>query len=218
MLETSHKNDRNNFQDSQDYDEYDFQVSVALVHAPVVNKQGFLAASSITNYDIHDIARACRTYDVLSYGIISPDETQIQLAQSILTHWTSGPGAKINPDRKTALENVSCFSSLTEMQKNLTHKYGKVVTILTRAGGALPSYSQKSFQEVREKWCRKPNASHILLVFGTAWGLAPELWQEADTTLDPIRPKKQNSIRCAYNHLSVRSAVSICLDRLMGDL
>ena len=50
-----------------------------------------------------------------------------------------------------------------------------------------------------------------LLVFGTAWGLSEDFIAKADLILKPI---KGNT---GYNHLSVRSAAAIILDRLMGD-
>jgi hypothetical protein len=48
----------------------------------------------------------------------------------------------------------------------------------------------------------------FLLLFGTAWGLDPTVIDTADYTLEPIRG------RTDYNHLSVRSAVAIVVDRL----
>ncbi|MBW1897630.1 MAG: RNA methyltransferase, partial [Deltaproteobacteria bacterium] len=51
---------------------------------------------------------------------------------------------------------------------------------------------------------------HVLL-FGTAWGLSDDFLEKADFILDPIMGDAD------YNHLSVRSAVSIILDRLKGD-
>ena len=50
-----------------------------------------------------------------------------------------------------------------------------------------------------------------LLVFGTGWGLTDELLAEADWVLRPVYGVDD------YNHLSVRSAVSIILDRLFGE-
>ena len=47
-----------------------------------------------------------------------------------------------------------------------------------------------------------------VILFGTAWGLAPELLDSADQVLKPIEGTGR------YNHLSVRSAVAIILDRL----
>jgi hypothetical protein len=50
-----------------------------------------------------------------------------------------------------------------------------------------------------------------LLIFGTAWGLSPALLETADFVLAPIEGPTD------YNHLSVRSAAAIILDRLLGD-
>ena len=47
-----------------------------------------------------------------------------------------------------------------------------------------------------------------LIVFGTAWGLAPEIFDGVDATLEPITGNT------GYNHLSVRSAVAVILDRM----
>ncbi len=49
-----------------------------------------------------------------------------------------------------------------------------------------------------------------LLLFGTAWGLNQEVFEHVDAVLPPIVGSG------VYNHLSVRSAVSIVLDRLLG--
>ena len=48
----------------------------------------------------------------------------------------------------------------------------------------------------------------ICLLFGTGYGLVDEIMAEADYTLEPIVGPTD------YNHLSVRSAASIILDRL----
>ena len=50
----------------------------------------------------------------------------------------------------------------------------------------------------------------MLLVFGTAWGLEKNLTRNADHALEPI---EGNS---GFNHLPVRGAVAIILDRLLG--
>jgi hypothetical protein len=49
-----------------------------------------------------------------------------------------------------------------------------------------------------------------LLLFGTGWGMTEELFDSADYVLEPIKGHGE------YNHLSVRSAVSIYMDRLFG--
>jgi hypothetical protein len=49
----------------------------------------------------------------------------------------------------------------------------------------------------------------FLILFGTGWGLTQEVKDSSDYVLVPIEGK-------GYNHLSVRSAVAIILDRLLG--
>ena len=51
----------------------------------------------------------------------------------------------------------------------------------------------------------------FLLLFGTGWGLTDEVVQKADYRLRPIKGPT------GYHHLSVRSAVSIILDRILGE-
>ncbi|MCK4768531.1 MAG: RNA methyltransferase, partial [Desulfobacula sp.] len=77
-----------------------------------------------------------------------------------------------------------------------------VVTIATSAKETPGSIT---IEVLRQKLENK--ASHVL-VFGTAWGLADELIDTCDFILDPIYGNTD------YNHLSVRSAASIYLDRI----
>ncbi len=74
---------------------------------------------------------------------------------------------------------------------------------------ALKSDGCISWRDVRKR-VEESDAGSILLVFGTASGLAPEVLQACDGILCPIEGGS------AYNHLSVRSAVAIVLDRLLG--
>jgi hypothetical protein len=50
----------------------------------------------------------------------------------------------------------------------------------------------------------------LMILFGTGFGMAPEVQQRADVVMAPIRGVGE------YNHLSVRSAAGIILDRLRG--
>lgn len=59
--------------------------------------------------------------------------------------------------------------------------------------------------------CRALAQEHpLLLVFGTGWGLAPELFERGWPVLAPVRGIGE------YNHLPVRAAAAIILDRLLG--
>lgn len=53
--------------------------------------------------------------------------------------------------------------------------------------------------------------SPIFYFFGTGWGLTNEVMDMSTYILEPIRAK------CKYNHLSVRAAVAIILDRLLNE-
>ena len=65
---------------------------VALIHHPVIDKNGETIASAVTNLDLHDIARACRTYGVKGYYVITPLKDQMVLVNRILDHWGTGVG------------------------------------------------------------------------------------------------------------------------------
>lgn len=180
-------------------------LDIALIHYPVINKTGETIGSAVTNLDLHDIARAARTFGVDHYYIVTPYTDQHTLVQEILDHWQTGYGATYNPARKTALDRVKIAGSLAEVITLVTAQRGQKPLLLTTSARA-----QKNSISYRETRRRIATREPILLLFGTAHGLAPELSETADYTLPPIESTT------GYNHLSVRSAVSIILDRLLG--
>ncbi len=180
-------------------------LNIALIHHPVMNKRGEVIGSAVTNLDIHDIARAAKTYGVAQYFISTPYKDQQQLVEELLAHWQTGHGATYNPARKEALSIVRLADSLQEVISSLTEQYG--VRPLVVATSALLRDTTLSYAELRQKIAK---GDPVLLLFGTAHGLAPEILQETDATLPPIKGGTQ------YNHLSVRSAASIIIDRLLG--
>lgn len=180
-------------------------LNVALIHHPVVNKRAEVIGSAVTNLDIHDIARTARTYGVGHYYISTPFEDQQQLVRQLLDHWRTGHGAKYNPARREALEIVRIAGSLEEITDALTNYYQKrplLVATSARVHDNTIGYSALGK--------RIHSGEPVLLLFGTAHGLAPEILQLTDATLPPIVGGTQ------YNHLSVRSASSIIIDRLLG--
>ncbi len=181
-------------------------VNLALVHHPVLNKKAETIGSAVTNLDVHDIARAARTYGVHRYYITTPYADQQQLVQEIIGHWQDGYGATYNPARKEALGIVRLADSLQTAVDELTAIYGRRPFLVGTS--AQLQAKTVTFSQLRAKVaCREP----LLLIFGTAHGLAPELMAMTDAVLPPIQQGAD------YNHLSVRSAVSIILDRLLGD-
>ncbi len=181
------------------------RVDIALIHYPVINKLGETIGSAVTNLDIHDIARAATTYGVDNYFIVTPYADQHSLVEEITAHWQKGYGATYNPSRKRALDMVSLSSSIEDTIKQLTETRGQRPQLVTTS--AMQQARSLGFND-----CRKliEEGQPLLLLFGTAHGLAPEIMAMADINLPPIKGRTE------YNHLSVRSAVSIILDRLLG--
>ncbi|MFA6808643.1 MAG: RNA methyltransferase, partial [Eubacteriales bacterium] len=108
---------------------------VALIHAPVYNKNREVVATSITNLDIHDIARCSATFGVKRYYIVHPAEAQQNLAKRIMGFWQEGFGKEYNPDRNEAFSRVSLVSSLEEAIENSKEEQGnnKLFTVATGA-------------------------------------------------------------------------------------
>ena len=178
---------------------------LALIHSPVVNKNGQIIGSALTNMDLHDIARAGRTFGVKAYYVVTPYEDQRTLAVQIMDHWTHGHGGRVNPARKSALERVRVADTFETVCTDIENEQGQaVIKVATSANSQGSTCSCQALgQEL------KGNAPHVL-VFGTAWGLAPEVINQCDHILEPIQGSG------SYNHLSVRSAASIYLDRLIN--
>lgn len=180
-------------------------LNIALIHHPVMNKRGEVIGSAVTNLDIHDIARAAKTYGVANYFITTPYQDQQQLVRELLDHWQTGHGASYNPARKEALSIVSLAESLDQVLEALTQQFGRRPQVV--ATSALWRDNSIGYRELGQNIGR---GEPVLLLFGTAHGLAPEILAKTDATLPPIKGGT------TYNHLSVRSAVSIIIDRLLG--
>lgn len=179
---------------------------LALVHHPVVNKSGDVITAAVTNLDLHDIARAARTYAVGSLYVVTPLDDQRQLVERIIDHWTRGAGAAYNPKRCQALELIRIQETLEGVIEDIRIGTAgtppKTIVTSARISRSTTSYDRlrRLLQEDRP----------YLLIFGTAWGLTQSVISGADYMLEPVMGNKD------YNHLSVRSAAAIILDRLVG--
>ncbi len=177
---------------------------IVLLHYPVINKEGKVVTTAIANMDIHDIARTARTFDVEKFFVVNPIEAQRELAGKIVNHWRQGYGAIYNPSRKEAFEKVAIKSSLGEVQDEIEKRNNckpkLIVTGANLQGDLLTSGKLREFLS--------NNGLPYLLIFGTGYGIAPEVVSKADYCLEPIQGKS------GYNHLAVRSAVAVILDRI----
>ena len=178
---------------------------VALIHYPVVNKTGDVITAAVTNLDLHDISRAAKTYGVKRFYVVTPLADQKVLVKRIIHHWTHGAGARYNPKRCAAMQTIRLTDTLQEVIDHIRQKGdGEPKTVATSAKNSTKSFNISRFRDLLK------TGTPYVLVFGTAWGLSESVLSTADYLLEPIRGSVD------YNHLSVRSAAAIILDRLVG--
>jgi hypothetical protein len=179
---------------------------VALIHHPVMNRNGEIVTSAVTSLDLHDIARAARTYDVRAVFIVHPIPEQRNFAASVIDHWRFDFGRAHDSRRREALERVQIVVDLKEAiaaAEQIAHQRPLIVhTSAQTVGGT-------SYSELRARMAAS-DAPPLILLLGTGFGMAPEVAAHADIVLAPVLGPTD------YNHLSVRSAAGIILDRLRG--
>ncbi|MBW2039852.1 MAG: RNA methyltransferase [Deltaproteobacteria bacterium] len=179
---------------------------MALVHYPVYDRQGRVIATALTTIDIHDLARLARTYGLGGFYVVTPLRSQQELARRLIDHWVTGRGAAYNPTRKEALSLIRMAGDLEGVLKGIEEEGGRGVK--TVATAARPYAGARSYREMADLLQKRGNNPYIIL-FGTGWGLTREMVEGSNYILEPIEGK-------GYNHLSVRTAAAIILDRLFG--
>ncbi len=183
------------------------RVAIGLVHYPILDGSKRIVATNITNFDIHDIARAARVYGVEKYYIIHPIREQLMFVERVLDHWRTGSGSKFNPMRRTALTPVRTAENLDQALCDWGVENPLKVATHARSVDGVASYS---FPEMKSAIHRGDRP--VFLIFGTGFGLTEEFMRSCDGVLESIKGAPPDD----YRHLSVRSAVSIILDRVMG--
>jgi tRNA (guanine37-N1)-methyltransferase len=178
------------------------KIYVALLHYPMKDKEKINVSTSITNMDLHDISRSCTTYDVKKYFVVTPLEAQRGIAQRVIDHWMEGYGATYNVNRKQAFSGTVLSESLLEVISEIEKEEGERPVVI--ATTARDSRANIDFEEVSELSGEKP----CLIIFGTGWGFTEDVFKMSDRVLKPIDGAGN------FNHLSVRSAVAIILDRI----
>lgn len=179
------------------------RVAALLAHHPVLDRQGAVVTTAITNLDLHDIARSAFTFGLGDFFVAHPVAAQRELALRVREHWTNGSGARRIPDRKPPMECLRVVESLDAALAEL----GDAEIWVTSAKARDDSLS---YAAARARLAEPGPA--VLLVFGTGWGLAPELSARASARLGPIESPRADG----FNHLSVRAAAAITFDRLLG--
>lgn len=182
-------------------------LGLGLLHYPMLDGKKDIVATNITNFDIHDIARAAQVFGVQRYYLIHPIREQLMFVDRVLDHWRVGQGSKYNPKRKTALGRVRSAESLPKALEDWGLPKPLIIATHARSVEGVKTYS---FKELRSVLHDEKRA--VFLLFGTGFGMTEDYMRGCDGVLESIRGAPPED----YRHLSVRSAVSICLDRLMG--
>ena len=180
------------------------RLSVALVHGPVMDRHGGVQTTALTNLDVHDLARSTRTYGCAALYIVTPILAQRAQAEAIVGFWEGEQGVKRNKDRTEAMSRVVIVVDVAGAIADETAALGKkplVVATSAKPQGAVP-YTQLRHQ--------LDDGADALILLGTGHGLAPAALEICDFVLAPLLGPDD------WNHLSVRSAGAIILDRLRG--
>jgi hypothetical protein len=181
---------------------------LGLLHFPMRNRCGEIVATALTSMDVHDIARSARTYGVARYFVITPLPTQRDIAWRIRGFWTEGERAAEKSRRGEALEIVWVATDLEETLDWISEAEGEspfLVATSARSQGR----GHLSYEALRERLAHDKRPVYIL--FGTGWGMTEELIETCDAILPPIMAESD------FNHLSVRAAAAIVLDRVRGE-
>jgi hypothetical protein len=146
------------------------------------------------------------TFGVELCYIVTPLAKQRQISEKLIHHWEYGYGATYNPKRSVALKRVRIVDDLEKMLEEIKID-GSPIIIGTssheRANRTI------NYQELRE-WTEKEERPFLLL-FGTGWGLIDETTDLCEKMLVPVKGTGD------YNHLSLRVALGIILDRIFGE-
>jgi tRNA (guanine37-N1)-methyltransferase len=182
-------------------------IYVALLHHPVYDKNGQIVTTAITNMDIHDIARSGCTFGLRGFFVITPVKALQRLALKIIDHWETGYGSQYNATRKEALALARICNSLDDAIIAIERETGNKPLLV--ATSARRSKEQRaSFAALRDVLHK--DTRPFLILLGTGWGLTEAILLQSDYVLEAVEGQGD------YNHLSVRSAAAIILDRLLG--
>lgn len=180
---------------------------VVLMHSHVMLGDGLEGVSSVTSIDIHDIARSSKTYNIKKFFIVTPLKDQQRIVERLLQFWTQGAGIEYNKNRFEALKNVVLCSTLDEVLHHIQQDESQQPIVMATSARCIEHERKITYFDQSRVWHEK---RPVLLVFGTGKGLSKEFVQSTDYLLAPVEGFS------LFNHLSVRSAVAIVLDRWLG--
>jgi hypothetical protein len=187
------------------------RLSVALVHGPVLDRHGHEQTAALTNLDVHDIARSARTFGCAAFYVVTPVVAQQEQARAVVGFWDGDDGRRRNKDRAEALSLARVVGSLDDAVAAEAGVLGRaplLVATSAKEQGAV------RYAELRQR-LDDDDGGGALILFGTGAGMTQAMLDRCEVVLAPIvGPADPHGHR--WNHLSVRSAAAIVLDRLRG--
>lgn len=178
---------------------------ITLLHYPVLNKNEEIIVTSVVVHDIHDISRAARTFGVKKFFVVQTFKGERQIVQRIEHFWQTS-GKEYNLNRLEAISVLSLKEKFKDVLDEIVQDTGKM-PIVVGTSAQRTGMHEISFKEVAVFLKRD---EPVLVLFGTGWGIAYKEIGVVDYFLPPIEGIG------AFNHLSVRSAASIVLDRIVS--
>jgi len=163
--------------------------------------------------DVHDISRSARTFGIREYFIVTPIEEQHRVLGRILGHWQTAASKDWHPDRVEAVSLVRLVRTFEEVETAIRERHGEDPEVVLT--DARPKMGATSYSDYRKLLEDPSRTRPLILVFGTGWGVADSFYPVVDRILAPVYGPEGDSTK-GYNHLSVRAAVAIILDRLFG--
>jgi tRNA (guanine37-N1)-methyltransferase len=185
------------------------RLSIALIHGPVLDRHGREQTTALTNLDVHDLARSARTYECAAFYLVTPVPVQQEQARAVIGFWDNDEGQRRNPDRREALSRARVVATLDDAIALETTALGRPPLLV--ATSARPEGTTR-YADLRRRLAAGENA---LVLLGTGAGMTSSMLARCDLVLAPIYGPADEQGR-TWNHLSVRSAGAIILDRLAG--
>jgi tRNA (guanine37-N1)-methyltransferase len=167
----------------------------------VRDRLGAEIAATVDEFDYFDAARLCLTYDVRWLFVVTPVPAQRELAARLVRHGAAAD----REESRGVFDRTLIVEDLHDLAARAQHDAGSRPVYVATTARSWPDAVPWS-----ELARRSTAGTPLVLLFGKAWGLTDTVVQAADVRAQPFRGP------AAYNHLSVRSALAIALDRLRG--
>lgn len=181
------------------------RVHIVLRHDNMQGRNQQTIHTSVTQIDLHDFSRLSATYALGGFHCVTQLQSQLDLCRDMLTFWREDLAKNYNPDRVAALAKLHIHDDFENVVDMVGRQNGQPPILIGTS--AKPHHKNLDFPEVSR--IIGNSGRPALVLFGTGWGMKPEQLERCDWVLPPIAGLD------GYNHLSVRCAAAVIVDRLL---